>query len=96
MQERQRFAAHRQRFRLPSRSLKQTQAQFDQLRQKKNKRAGRRGENGKKIEIIFGGFSNPGRLPENEEEGLRWARRPPLKGLPKKAEWERKKKKFLK
>jgi hypothetical protein len=32
-QERQRFAAHRQRFRLQSRSLKQTQAQFDQLRQ---------------------------------------------------------------
>ena len=31
--ERQRFAAHRQRFRLQSRSLKQTQAQFDQLRQ---------------------------------------------------------------
>jgi len=33
VQERQRFAAHRQRFRLQSRSLKQTQAQFDQLRQ---------------------------------------------------------------
>jgi hypothetical protein len=33
MQERQRFAAHRQRFRLQSRSLRQTQAQFDQLRQ---------------------------------------------------------------
>jgi hypothetical protein len=32
-QERQRFAAHRQRFRLPSRSLRQTQAQFNQLRQ---------------------------------------------------------------
>jgi hypothetical protein len=32
-QERQRFAAHRQRFRLQSRSLKQTQAQFDHLRQ---------------------------------------------------------------
>jgi Transposase, Mutator family len=32
-QERQRFAAHRQRFRLQSRSLRQTQAQFDQLRQ---------------------------------------------------------------
>jgi hypothetical protein len=32
-QERQRFAAHRQRFRLQSRSLKQTQAQFTQLRQ---------------------------------------------------------------
>jgi hypothetical protein len=32
-QERQRFATHRQRFRLQSRSLKQTQAQFDQLRQ---------------------------------------------------------------
>jgi len=31
--ERQRFAAHRQRFRLQSRSLRQTQAQFDQLRQ---------------------------------------------------------------
>jgi len=33
-QERQRFAAHRQRFRLQSRSLRQTQTQFDQLRQK--------------------------------------------------------------
>src|SRR5262249_3186326 len=33
VQERQRFAAHRQRFRLQSRSLRQTQAQFDQLRQ---------------------------------------------------------------
>ena len=33
-QERQRFAAHRQRFRLQSRSLRQTQAQFNQLRQK--------------------------------------------------------------
>jgi len=32
-QERQRFAAHRQRFRLQSRSLRQTQAQFNQLRQ---------------------------------------------------------------
>jgi hypothetical protein len=32
-QERQRFAAHRQRFRLQSRSLRQTQAQFHQLRQ---------------------------------------------------------------
>src|SRR5215813_3424970 len=32
-QERQRFAVHRQRFRLQSRSLRQTQAQFDQLRQ---------------------------------------------------------------
>jgi len=32
-QERQRCAAHRQRFRLQSRSLKQTQAQFAQLRQ---------------------------------------------------------------
>ena len=32
-QERQRFAAHRQRFRLQSRSLRQTQAQFEQLRQ---------------------------------------------------------------
>ena len=32
-QERQRFAAHRQRFRLQSRSLRQTQAQFDHLRQ---------------------------------------------------------------
>jgi Transposase, Mutator family len=33
-QERQRFATHRQRFRLQSRSLRQTQAQFDQLRQR--------------------------------------------------------------
>jgi hypothetical protein len=33
-QERQRFAAHCQRFRLQSRSLRQTQAQFDQLRQR--------------------------------------------------------------
>jgi hypothetical protein len=33
-QERQRFAAHRQRFRLQSRSLRQTQAQFDHLRQR--------------------------------------------------------------
>jgi len=33
-QERQRFAAHRQRFRLQSRSLRQTQAQLDQLRQR--------------------------------------------------------------
>lgn len=33
-QERQRFAEHRQRFRLQSRSLRQTQAQFAQLRQK--------------------------------------------------------------
>jgi len=33
-QERQRFTAHRQRFRLQSRSLRQTQAQFDQLRQR--------------------------------------------------------------
>jgi Transposase, Mutator family len=33
-QERQRFAAHRQRFRLQSRSLRQVQAQFDHLRQK--------------------------------------------------------------
>jgi hypothetical protein len=33
-QERQRFAVHRQRFRLQSRSLRQTQAQFDQLRQR--------------------------------------------------------------
>src|SRR5262245_27893190 len=33
-QERQRFAAHRQRFRLQSRSRRQAQAQFDQLRQK--------------------------------------------------------------
>jgi hypothetical protein len=32
-QERQRYATHRQRFRLQSRSLRQTQAQFDQLRQ---------------------------------------------------------------
>jgi hypothetical protein len=32
-QERLRVAAHRQRFRLQSRSLRQTQAQFDQLRQ---------------------------------------------------------------
>jgi len=32
-QERQRFATHRQRFRMQSRSLRQTQAQFDQLRQ---------------------------------------------------------------
>jgi hypothetical protein len=32
-QERQRFAAHRQRFRLQSRSLRQTQAQFNHLRQ---------------------------------------------------------------
>jgi hypothetical protein len=32
-QERQRFAAHRQRFRLQSRSLRQTQGQFDHLRQ---------------------------------------------------------------
>ena len=32
-QERQRFAAHRQRFRMQSRSLRQTQKQFDQLRQ---------------------------------------------------------------
>jgi hypothetical protein len=32
-QERQRFAAHCQRFRLQRRSLRQTQAQFDQLRQ---------------------------------------------------------------
>ena len=32
-QERQRFAAHRQRFRLQRRSLRQTQAQFDPLRQ---------------------------------------------------------------
>ena len=32
-QERQRFAAHRQRFRLQSRSLRQTQAQLDHLRQ---------------------------------------------------------------
>jgi hypothetical protein len=31
--ERQRFAAHRERFRLQSRSLRQTQTQFDQLRQ---------------------------------------------------------------
>ena len=33
-QERQRVAAHRQRFRLPRRSLRQTQGQFEQLRQK--------------------------------------------------------------
>ena len=33
-QERQRFAAHRQRFRLQSRSLRQTRAQFEQLRQR--------------------------------------------------------------
>jgi hypothetical protein len=33
-QERQRFAVHRQRFRLQSRSLRQTQAQFEQLRQR--------------------------------------------------------------
>jgi hypothetical protein len=33
-QERQRFAAHRQRFRLQSRSLRQTQAQFNQLCQR--------------------------------------------------------------
>jgi hypothetical protein len=33
-QERQRFAEHRQRFRLQSRSLKQTRAQFNQLRQR--------------------------------------------------------------
>jgi Transposase, Mutator family len=33
-QERQRCAAHRQRFRLQSRSLKQTRAQFEQLRQR--------------------------------------------------------------
>jgi len=33
-EERQRFAVHRQRFRLQSRSLRQTQAQFDQLRQR--------------------------------------------------------------
>jgi hypothetical protein len=33
-QERQRFAAHRQRFRLQRRSLRQTQVQFEQLRQK--------------------------------------------------------------
>jgi hypothetical protein len=33
-QERQRFAAHNQQFRLQSRSLRQTQAQFDQLRQR--------------------------------------------------------------
>jgi hypothetical protein len=32
-QERQRFAEHRQRFRLQSRSLRQTQAPFDHLRQ---------------------------------------------------------------
>src|SRR5207302_5718125 len=35
-QERQRFAAHRQRFRLQSRSLRQTQAQFNQLRQQRS------------------------------------------------------------
>jgi hypothetical protein len=33
-QERQRFAAHRQRFRLQSRSLRQTQTQFNRLRQR--------------------------------------------------------------
>ena len=33
-QERQRFAEHRQRFRMQSRSLRQTQAQFDHLRQR--------------------------------------------------------------
>jgi hypothetical protein len=33
-QERQRFTTHRQRFRLQRRSLKQTQAQFEQLRQR--------------------------------------------------------------
>jgi hypothetical protein len=33
-QDRQRFAAHRQRFRFQSRSLRQTQAQFEQLRQR--------------------------------------------------------------
>jgi Transposase, Mutator family len=33
-QERQRFAAHRQRFRLQRRSLRQTQMQFEQLRQR--------------------------------------------------------------
>ena len=33
-QERQRFAAHRQRFRMQSRSLRPTQAQFNQLRQR--------------------------------------------------------------
>jgi hypothetical protein len=33
-QERQRFAEHRPRFRLPSRSLKQTQAQCTQWRQR--------------------------------------------------------------
>jgi len=33
-QERQRFAEHRQRFRMQSRSLKQTQTQLDQLRQR--------------------------------------------------------------
>src|SRR6516164_3635511 len=33
-QERQRFAAHRQRFRLQRRSRKQTRAQFEQLRQR--------------------------------------------------------------
>lgn len=34
MQERQRFAEHRQRFRLQSRSLRQTRTQFDQLSQR--------------------------------------------------------------
>src|SRR5262249_44966413 len=33
-QERQRFAAHRQRYRMQSRSLRQTQSQLDQLRQR--------------------------------------------------------------
>jgi Transposase, Mutator family len=33
-QERQRFAEHRRRFRMQSRSIRQTQAQFDQLRQR--------------------------------------------------------------
>ena len=33
-QERQRFSEHRQQFRMQSRSLRQTQAQFDQLRQR--------------------------------------------------------------
>jgi hypothetical protein len=33
-QERQRFAEHRQRFRMQSRSLRQTHAQFDHLRQR--------------------------------------------------------------
>ena len=33
-QERQRFAEHRQRFRMQSRSLKHTQTQLDQLRQR--------------------------------------------------------------